>query len=104
MSYTIPSVIGNNDCNDCKDAKYIVRINTLNEIWSIEKLSLLLNSIEVLGFTKNQCSIVAENILDSKKPYKIFTGEKDIAFKVLDRFLENQIEAGITKIEKGLEK
>ena len=87
-----------NECIEpCKESKFVVYIDSLEKIWLIEELSLLLNTIKLLGYTTNQSRIVAENIINSNSKFKLFTGDKTSAFKVLDKLLEKRIQASIVK-------
>lgn len=96
MSYT--NFYIEDDCNTCKTDKFKVTIDDLGEkIWSIEELSILLCGIKLLGFTKVQSTLVAEDLINMKKPYTLFIGDKTTAFKVIDKLIVNKIQVSITK-------
>lgn len=88
----------NDDCNDCKNSRFLIYINNLGpKIWLVEELSLILSSIKLLGFTKTQATIVAEELIRMNKKFKIFTGDKENSFKVLDKLIEHKLDVTIIK-------
>jgi len=96
MSYTNFNI--EDDCDTCKTNKYKVTIDNLGEkIWLVEELSILLYEIKLLGFTKVQATMVAEDLINMKRPYPLFVGDKVTAFKVIDKLLLNKIQVSITK-------
>lgn len=93
----------NDDCGSCKEEIYNIYIDFLDpKIWLVENLSIFLCSISEFGFTKNQSRLVAESILDKYHKYKIFTGDKDTAFKIVDIFVKNNINVSIIKKAKDI--
>ena len=93
------------DCGSCKEEIFNIYIeNFAKNIWTIEKLSIFLCSIKEFGFTKVQSEVVAKSIIDGTNKYKIFTGDKDTAFKILDEFIKNSIDVSIIKKEKDIYK
>jgi len=88
------------DCSaDCKDSKYIVYIENIKEIIClVDELSLILYSIKELGYTELQSKIVSEQLFKTtNSKFKLFTGDKDTSFKILDELLINKLSAGIYK-------
>jgi hypothetical protein len=93
------------DCGSCKDEIFNLYIDSIDKnIWLIENLSIFLYSVRNLGFTKVQSNLVAESILEKYKKYKIFTGDKEAAFKVLDEFVKRGINVSIIKKDKDIYK